>query len=145
MKKYKRILVTTDFSDINRLAVQRAADLAQQSSCELILLHVIEHFPYDSGPLGSVFPETINPDHILVQRANDKLRAIVGELGIEHAQLEVSVTAKSARREILRFAEAGGVDMIVVAPHGRGLIGTLGSTAMGVVNGATCDVLTVRE
>jgi nucleotide-binding universal stress UspA family protein len=34
---------------------------------------------------------------------------------------------------------------IVVAPHGQGVIGTLGSTATGVLNNATCDVLAVRQ
>ena len=35
--------------------------------------------------------------------------------------------------------------LIVVAPHGQGIIGALGSTAIGVLYGAGCDVLAVRE
>jgi universal stress protein A len=105
MNKYKRILVTTDFSDINRVAVERAAILAQQDKSELIVLHVVEHFPYD-GPLFSALPQNFKP---------------------------------------LRFAQSHDVDLIVVAPHGRGVIGTLGSTAIGILNGADCDVLAVRE
>jgi len=55
------------------------------------------------------------------------------------------ITSKSARSEILRFAKVHEVDLIVVAPHGQGVIGTLGSTASGVLNNADCDVLAVRE
>jgi len=105
MSVYKHILVAVDFSDINRLAVERASILARLDNCELILLHVIEHFPIDGGPLSSVFQ--YNTD--------------------------------------LRFAKEHEVDLIVVAPHGQGVIGSLGSTATGVLNNAHCDVLAVRE
>ena len=62
MSLYTRILVATDFSDINRVAVERAAVLAKQNECQLTLLHVIEHFPIDGGPLSSVFKNNAGPD-----------------------------------------------------------------------------------
>lgn len=144
MDAYKKILVAIDFSDVNTVAVERAKILVRQDNAKLVLLHVIEHFPYD-GPLTSAVPENIGQDHQLVHKARAKLNefACAHELG--NAQQEVRITTRSARKEILRFAEVHGVDLIMVAPHGRGLIGALGSTAMGVLNGATCDVLTVRE
>ena len=47
--------------------------------------------------------------------------------------------------ELQRAAEAKGADVIVVGSHGRhGLALLLGSTANGVLHGATCDVLAVR-
>jgi universal stress protein A len=47
--------------------------------------------------------------------------------------------------EIQRTAEAAGADVIVVGSHGRhGLALLLGSTANGVLHGASCDVLAVR-
>jgi universal stress protein A len=47
--------------------------------------------------------------------------------------------------EIQRVAEAKGADVIIVGSHGRhGLALLLGSTANGVLHGATCDVLAVR-
>jgi universal stress protein A len=144
LKRYKRILVATDFSDINRIAVERAALLAKQDASELILLHVIEHFPFDS-PLASAIPASIKPDDILVKQARSQMSQLATALEVQNARKEISVTSRSARREILRFAEAHGVDLIVVAPHGRGIIGALGSTAMGILNGAVCDVLAVRS
>jgi len=151
MDRYKRILVATDFSDINRLAVERAAILARQDKSELILLHVIEHFPYD-GPLFSALPQNLKSDDVLAQQVRgrmrellDELRELLDELKLQDAQPEIRITMKSARHEILRFAKAHDVDLIVVAPHGRGIIGALGSTAIGILNGAVCDVLSVRE
>ncbi len=144
MNRYKRILVTTDFSDINRVAVERAALLAQQDESELIVLHVVEHFPYD-GPLFSAMPQNFKPDDVMAQQVRGKMNELLDALKLEDAQPKIRITMKSARHEILRFAQSHRVDLIVVAPHGRGVIGTLGSTAIGILNGADCDVLAVRE
>jgi len=145
MSIYKRILVATDFSDINLLAVERASILAKLNNCELIVLHVIEHFPIDGGPLSSVFQSNTEPENELAQHVHAKMDELVKKLEHENLQTEFRVTSKSARHEILRFAKVHEVDLIVVAPHGHGIIGSLGSTATGVLNNAVCDVLAVRE
>ena len=145
MSVYKRILVATDFSDINQLAVERAVRLAKQDSCELILLHVIEHFPVDGGPLTSVFQYNTEPDDALSRHVRARMDELKSTFDYPAIQTEFRITPKSARHEILRFAEVHEVDLIVVAPHGQGIIGTLGSTATGVLNNAVCDVLAVRE
>ena len=145
MSVYKRILVATDFSDINRVAIKRASILAKQDNCELVLLHVIEHFPVDGGPLSSVFQYNSEPDDALSQHVHARMEELISTLDYQDIQTEFRVTSKSARHEILRYANVHDVDLIVVAPHGQGIIGTLGSTATGVLNNATCDVLAVRE
>ena len=145
MSVYKHILVAVDFSDINRLAVERASILARLNNCELILLHVIEHFPIDGGPLSSVFQYNTEPIEALSQDVRDKMKELVTRLEYENIKTEFRISSKSARHEILRFAIAHEVDLIVVAPHGHGVIGSLGSTATGVLNNAACDVLAVRE
>jgi len=145
MSIYKRILVATDFTDINQFAIKRASLLAEQDNCVLILFHVIEHFPTDSGPLSSVFQYSAEPDNSLIQYVSSKLLKQKNTIEYQDVKTEFRVTSKSARHEILRFAKAHEVDLIVVAPHGEGIIGTLGSTATGVLNNAPCDVLAVRE
>lgn len=145
MNVYTRILVATDFSDINRVAIERAAILAKQNNCELILLHVIEHFPIDGGPLSSVFKYNTEPVDALAQHVHARMDELKQSLDYPDIRTDFRITAKSARHEILRFANTHDVDLIVVAPHGQGIIGTLGSTATGVLNNATCDVLAVRN
>ncbi len=145
MSVYKQILVAVDFSDINRLAVKRASILARLNNCELILLHVIEHFPIDGGPLSSVFQYNTEPVEALSQDVRAKFKELVNTSGYENTKTEFRITSKSARYEILRFAKEHEVDLIVVAPHGQGVIGSLGSTATGVLNNAHCDVLAVRK
>jgi nucleotide-binding universal stress UspA family protein len=47
--------------------------------------------------------------------------------------------------EIVRAAERGKADLIVIGAHGRhGLTGLLGSTTDRVLHHATCGMLTVR-
>lgn len=145
MSLYTRILVATDFSDINQVAVKRAVALAKQDNCELILLHVIEHFPVDGGPLSSVFQYNIETDDAVAQHVRNRLEELKQTLKSPDIKTEFRITSKSARHEILRYAKVHDVDLIVVAPHGQGIIGTLGSTATGVLNNAVCDVLAVRD
>ncbi len=139
---HKNILVAVDFTDINQVAVERASKMAQLNQCPLTLLHVIEHFPLDEGPLSSVFHDSTRA---LVHEFIDKLKAMADALECENIRSEVILTSRSARFEILKFAQEQKADLIVVAPHGQGVIGSLGSTATGVVNNAHCDVLAVRE
>lgn len=145
MSVYRKILVATDFSDINQAAIQRATNLAKLDKCDLIVLHVIEHFPVSEGPLSSVFQDSAGTNDELTGIYRNKMAELVSKLDHDKIQAEFRVTSKSARHEILRFAQAHDVDLIVVAPHGTGIVGTLGSTASGVLNNATCDVLAVRE
>ena len=145
MSIYKRILIATDFTDVNLAAAKRAVSLAKQDKSELILLHVIEHFPFDSGPLSSVFQYNTESIDALAQHVRSKLDELKRVLRYKQLKAEFRATSKSARHEILRFAKAHDVDLIVVAPHGQGVIGSLGSTATGILNNAVCDVLAVRE
>jgi len=145
MSIYTQILIATDFSDINRLAIEKAVALAKQNQCQLTLLHVIEHFPMDGGPLSSVFNYNTDPDGEMAQHVRGRMQELVDSIGYDEIQAEFRITSKSARHEILRYAEVHNIDLIVVAPHGLGIIGTLGSTAAGVLNHASCDVLAVRQ
>lgn len=145
MSMYRRILVATDFSDINLAAARRAVRLAERDDCELILLHVMEHFPLDEGPLSSVFQLNTGPGEALARHVSTRLNELKSELGYKKTVIEFSITSKSARHEILRFAQEHDIDLIVIAPHGQGVIGSLGSTATGILNNANCDVLAVRE
>ena len=142
MEHFERVLVAVDFSDVNRVALERARHYAAQGG-KIFLLHVVEHFPYE-GPLDSAVPIGGGGVDALRGDAQSRLAELAREHGLDDAQQTVRVTASSARREILRFAADKAIDLIIVAPHGRGLLGSLGSTAMGVLNGALCDVLTVR-
>jgi nucleotide-binding universal stress UspA family protein len=65
----------------------------------------------------------------------------------EALQAVVSVVVGSPFVEIIRYARAQQVDLIVMGTHGRGPVEhmLLGSVAEKVVRKASCPVLTVRS
>ncbi len=144
MNSYQRILCATDFSDHCIAAAERAADMANRYGAELILLHVVEYFP-EQRSNQEIAPEDVDPAVYREQQARTSLAELARHLGADDTAQEVRFTSRSARHEIVRFAEEEGIDLIVLATHGRhGITHILGSTANGVMHDAPCDVLAVR-
>lgn len=143
MRDYQRILVGTDFSEASMTAARRGADLAQRYGANLILLHVIEHFPEDM-PNDPIVPENLDPATYYSERARENLAELAEKLGHENAAQEVITSTGSARYEIRCLAEKERVDLIVVGSQGGGLLHAFGSTTMGVIYDPPCDVMVVR-
>lgn len=143
MKSYQRILVATDFSDISMTAAQRGAELARHYGATLMLLHVVEHFPEDM-PGDWIAPENRDPATFYRERAHKALAELAESIGDKNAAQNVVMSSGSARYEILRFAGAERVDLIVMGWRGGGGLPVFGSTAMGVISDAPCDAMVVR-
>ncbi len=142
MKGYERILVAVDFECCAELICHRAAELAARYGAHVILLHVVEPMVMDSA--YDMLP-VISPalDEELVARARAQLGRLAEHSGLAH-QAQMVVTG-ATKAEILRTAAELPADLLVVGSHWRHGIGRLlGSTASGVVQGASCDVLTVH-
>ena len=141
MSDYRRILLAVDLTEeSNRVAV-RATSLARVYDAELHIVHVIE-------PLSLAYGGDIPMDLSSVQeQIHDQAKSHLAEFA---ATLGVPVDRQylifgRPESEIQRVADAKEADVIVVGSHGRhGLALLLGSTANGVLHGATCDVLAVR-
>ena len=144
MDGYQNILVAADFSAAGENAVEKAGTLAGRFGASLNILHVIEHFPEDM-PVGVVPPEDVDPQKYLTDRAHSSLEKLAARIGQPGAVLEVVVSTHSASREVVRYAQGHGIDLIVLGSHGKGGIkGMSGSTASSVVKAATADVLVVH-
>jgi nucleotide-binding universal stress UspA family protein len=83
---------------IGRLAVVRAR---------------IRHFPEDL-PVSVIPPEDMDPEEFLTNRARVDLEKLSARIGQPGATLEVVVSTHSARREIVKYAQGHGIDLIVV-------------------------------
>jgi universal stress protein A len=142
MKDYLRILVCTDFSESSMAAARRGANLAHRYSATLILLHVIEHFPEDI-PNDPITPENRDSAEFYQERARQNLLELAEKLGNKNTTQQVIMSTGSARYEIRRFAEKERIDLIVLGSHGRSIIQSFGSTAMGVTYDVPCDVMVV--
>jgi nucleotide-binding universal stress UspA family protein len=143
---WKRICCPIDFSDASRAAMEVAADLAHRFGAELVLLHAYP-IPGYTFPDGSVMasPKMMQDLADQAQRHIDEWRAEAERLvGAPRVRAEKGVGEPAA--EILSFAKANGIDLLVLGTHGRtGLEHALmGSIAERVVRRSHCPVLTVR-
>ena len=144
MSEFKKILVTTDFSQLALHGVLTAASLARQLESDISVLYVVE----DQLPPILMFTTPEDRREILEdhrERADTHLAGYVSTHlpGCKaHAVTQVGVAAV----EIVRFAQENGCDLIVMASRGYGPIRqlALGSTAERVLHHAPCPVLIVR-
>lgn len=145
MNDYRKVLVAVDLSEESGAIIRRARALATDGA-ELHLVYVQE--PMEAVYMGVV---PYGPVFVGMDQVEDRLKAeLEGKLGewgaahgipAEHIHFLVGAPA----REIHRFAEENGVDLIVLGTHGqKGVQLLLGSTANSVLHGASCDVLAVR-
>jgi nucleotide-binding universal stress UspA family protein len=143
---YKRILVSTDGSDISRKAAQSAIALAKSGGAELFTISVKEPFPYSAiSEMQPVPPQEFFDAQERI--AGERVKAVVEEAraaGIAcHAH---TVEATHPWEAILDHAKSQGVDLIVMASHGRrGLSALLlGSETQKVLTHSSIPVLVIK-
>ncbi|RLQ22932.1 universal stress protein [Seongchinamella sediminis] len=141
MSNYKRVLVAIDLSDESSEVAERAKGIVAGGGSELHIIHVIE-------PLSFAYGVDIPMDFSGLQdeiqsQATEQLRRFSEQNAIDHDHQHIVLGRPEV--EIHAMAEEINADLIVVGSHGRyGLALLMGSTANGVLHGATCDVLAVR-
>lgn len=140
-----RILVPSDFSECSAEALEYAMALAKPLRADLILVHVIEPFPYKLVE-GMTFSD-YGYGAQLTSQIQVLLDKISNQLLKEKLSVETHLISGTAFREITQLAEREGIDLIVMGTHGRTGINRLitGSVAEKVVRLAPCPVLTVRS
>jgi nucleotide-binding universal stress UspA family protein len=139
----RRILLPVDFSEHSKSALRYARALAIIYDARLEVVHVIdsEIIPVVYG-LDAMAP----PTEQVHQRAAEALRDLVaGETEAE--QITTTVTVGHPATEVLAYAKAREVDLIVIATHGRSGLKhfLMGSVAEKVVRMAPCPVFTVKS
>ena len=126
MSNYKKLIIAVDLSEDSSPVAERARGLVAGTGAELHLIHVI------SGIQDEIHQQAAQQ----LARFGEKYDIAPERQHIVLGRPEVEIHSK---------AEEIGADLIVVGSHGRyGLALLMGSTANGVLHGATCDVLAVR-
>ena len=116
--------------------------LADDYAAKLTFMHVVELIPINIED-GLMVPQAQELEIQLQQAAESKLKALVAELKLSDATVNVSIG--ETKYELVGYAKQHQVDLIIIGKHRRrGLAQLLGSTANGVVNHAECDVLIVN-
>lgn len=141
MSNYTKLLMAVDLSDDSDCVAARALAIAKNNSAELHVIHVIEPLSFAYG--GDIPMDFSGIQDEIHQQAVSQLAKFADKFGIAPERRHVVLGQPEV--EIHALAEETGADLIVVGSHGRyGLALLMGSTANGVLHGASCDVLAVR-
>jgi nucleotide-binding universal stress UspA family protein len=143
MELYERILVPTDGSEGVERAVAHALDLAEAHGATVHAVYVIN----TAGLAGLPVESSLEGVESYLRSDAEAAVEVVSDRGeARDVTVEAHVLEGSPSREIVRYAESEGCDLVVMGTHGRGGIDRLllGSVAERVVRASTVPVLTVN-
>ena len=141
MPAYQRILLAIDLTEESRPVAASATALASAFDAQLHVIHVIEPLSLAYG--GDIPMDLSSVQEQIHEQAKSHLAEFANGLGVPPERQYLIFGRPES--EIHRIAESEAMDLIIVGSHGRhGLALLLGSTANGVLHGASCDVLAVR-
>jgi nucleotide-binding universal stress UspA family protein len=139
---WQRILVATDLSELANNAVHYAHRLAEGINAELHVLYVARSVEemVDRLPVTGVVDPATPPDE-----QTEWLAGLLGERG-SIRRVEAVRVGSDVAHTIVQYAVKTGIDLIVMATHGRtGLSHLLmGSVTESVLHEAPCPVLVLR-
>ena len=141
----KQILVATDFSESAAVAMAYGRDLARTFNARLHVLHAVEDVMLRYSPeVGFASPELQKNLEAAATRGLDKV--ITDDDRQTLVVVPVVSKAINIAAEIVDYAKANAIDLIITGTHGRGVVKhfLMGSVAERVVRTAACPVLTVH-
>jgi len=143
---YKKILISTDGSEISQKAVQSAVTLAKSTGAELFAISVKEPFPYSAiSEMQPVPPQEFfdAQERIAAERVKGAI-AVAEKAGVKcHGH---TVEALHPWEAILDHAKTQQCDLITMASHGRSGLSALllGSETQKVLTHSTIPVLVIK-
>src|SRR5690606_33584484 len=143
-----KILIPTDFSELSKVAVFYAIELAQKLEGELIVVNVVNTEAPPMTRLGlhrlrAAFKNSAEKDMVLLITEINKKYKHSNKVNITHKILFGS----SVSETIARFAMHNNIDLVVTGTKGAtGLKKVfLGSNATSIINKSSVPVITVPE
>jgi len=144
--EFKKILVTTDFSEFSLYAVPYAVEMARRFSSELVLGHVIEpiigpaDFAWGSYNVAEIEAKSR-------EYAQENLEKMRKDHFPDDLKSSTWLGYGSPFKEVISFVKEEGCDLIVISTHGlTGLSHIIfGSTTEKIVRKSPVPVLTVRD
>lgn len=139
---YNTILVAVDLSKDSLKVLDKATAAANGDNSNMHLVHVVE--PVAAAYSMDIYAVNINElQQEAISMADQKLKEIAKRLNIDESKVHTLLGAPGP--EVRNLANEVNADAIVIGSHGHsGWKILLGSTAIKVLHGATCDVLTVH-
>jgi nucleotide-binding universal stress UspA family protein len=144
---YKHLLIATDGSELARKAVAQGLELARQLGARVLVVHVTR--PWTALAVHEIALSL--PPENYERTAGDRAQDILADVALEAKTAGVPCETLHVHNRlpalgILEAAADRGVDLIVMASHGRTGFARLmlGSEAGEVVSKSTCPVLICR-
>jgi nucleotide-binding universal stress UspA family protein len=155
----KHILVPTDFGETSGAAVRYGVAFARAFNATLHLLHapeprelelMLEQYRVVQAGLPDATTCALDADDLLDAAAHEVLGQQLSSQERAAVSLRYVLRACGAGgpyAEIVRYARASDIDLIVIGTHGRGAVAhmLMGSVAEKVVRRSPCPVLTVHH
>ena len=138
----KHILACIDFSEHSTKALEEVGEYARANGSKVTLIHIAD--PQSFIPPQAVLEPASSSDEAAHEAELAKLR----DQYLSDVPVELAVAADHApAKAICNYAEAHGVDLIIVGSHGRGGMERwlIGSVAERVVRHAASNVYVVRH
>ena len=143
---FKHVLIPTDGTDVTAKAVDTAISLARSLGARLSTLTVKEPFPYSAiSEMQPIPPQEFYDAQERI--ATTRVQAVVERAKAAGLACEAfTVEAPHPWEAILDHAKAQGVDLVVMASHGRRGVSALllGSETQRVLVHSTIPVLVVK-
>lgn len=141
MKKVEKILAPTDLSDLSRVGLEYALELARGWGAEVTVYHLANAAELASYKASSMEDLLGKHRQILKQFLNDNFAELLPLVEVRQ-KVEIGSPATS----ILEEAEREDSDLIVMSTHGRtGLAHMLmGSVTEQVLRNASCPVFSIH-
>jgi nucleotide-binding universal stress UspA family protein len=145
MFKFNKILVPLDGSEFAESALGPALAIAQPMEAELVLFRVAQPIPRTQAlaSMPDVYADIVAAAY---REAELYLLELQERLGYPHLSVEHRAGEEGVARQILDFAAASGVDLVVMSSHGRTGVRRwmYGSVAEKILNGCSCSTLIIH-
>ena len=167
--EYKRILYATDLSETGRFAFPYAASIANQYDGRLTVFHVVETVEFEKQVVGYVSEDLWEEiktrsleeakdiitrrkrDDAAIREAVDQLYQETAAPGDDEPYVTYDVVVRSGDpvEEIIREADGGEYDLVVIGEHSGGRVKDalkrkVGSTAWRILHRCKKPILVVR-
>jgi nucleotide-binding universal stress UspA family protein len=141
---YRKVLVPLDGSELAEVVFVYAKELAGRLGLDLVLLHVYSPDEAASVPMRRAYVERAAE---IIKRQSEEAREKAGiKPGVKAVNVQGELAPGYPAEEILRYADENGIDLILMATHGRSGVKrwTVGSVADKVLRASKVPVWLIR-
>ena len=149
MPEIRKVLFTTDFSDLSNHALPYAIKMAKIYDAELIMLHAVTIYDNDPNDPEYHFPYLQTYCEQATKSADDRFQVCFEQAGDSGVKVRKAlVQGISPHAAVLEFIEKeGDIGLICMSTHGRSGLKhvLLGSVTENVIRYSPCPVLVVKQ